>query len=489
VFNLLFNICSGWIGSDVNYSTTCQDTSSTRLSVPVHVEKLIPKDEPNQWWMYDNESTVVQFMHALNERGIREQNLLQNLKKIFPLLQIEFEQMKTKASSMETIHHDPLPTTDIINEQPHQHVPVHDILQAFKNDLEDMETRLRHGSLGGFIVADNLHEWQTKLKQTTERTELADLLIQLQQTVAEKYATGFFGTHERQVKSSKLPSRKKSSTVKLSSNHSHHLHIWMNDCRTCKTYSRLYVLMMILENSIAWNKSALGLKCKICRRKNKDESIVVCDQCCQGYHHDCLRGYTNNHVKTSLNQLWFCPACCPQPISKRRTGRQTRSTKSKNDYYDTDIYDMDVDNRSNVSSHEQSAHDDDHDEDLSDFASESSERDAHGGDHHDHHRDDQAEYIEDHSCRICGVQTSDDNELIQCIQCRSYFHCQCHEPPLRCAPRSTTWMCTNCRNSVNNETVHTSTRRVRTRQQLAIKQHKTKVSTRQARSNGTRRSM
>ena len=201
--------------------------------------------------------------------------------------------------------------------------------------------------------------------------------------------------------------------------------------------------MMIFENSIAWNKSTMGLKCKVCRKKNKDEYIVVCDQCCQAYHLDCLRGYALNNTKNSTNDLWYCPACRPQSISKRRQ----EDKKPKNDYYDADIYDMDVDTTSNLSSH------------LSDLHSEHS----------------QSNENDDYLCSICSGETSEDNELIQCIQCRSLFHCQCHEPPLRCPPRSTTWVCNNCRNGIfPNQTKRVQTRRQKEEEKI--------------RKNGTRRS-
>ncbi|CAF4507842.1 unnamed protein product, partial [Rotaria magnacalcarata] len=57
-------------------------------------EKLIPKHEPNQWWTYDNEKLIDQLVHSLNDRGIREHNLLANIKKILPVLHAEFEQIK-----------------------------------------------------------------------------------------------------------------------------------------------------------------------------------------------------------------------------------------------------------------------------------------------------------------------------------------------------------------------------------------------------------
>ncbi|CAF4211414.1 unnamed protein product, partial [Rotaria sp. Silwood2] len=412
-----------WIGSDINYSV---QSSSQDISFSMTDEKLIPKDEGNQWFLYDDENIIQQLLQSLNDRGIREHNLFVNLKKVMPFIHNEFEQTKKSKNSIE--------------QQDENIETSYDIISSFKSELEDIETRLRLGSLGGFIINENLNEWQIKLKQSIERIDLAELLIQLQQTVADKYAIGIFN----------LPDKKS-------------LQIWINDCRTCKTYSRLYVLMMIFENSITWNKSTLGIKCKICRKKHKDEYIIVCDQCCYGFHQECLRDYSDN-ITNSTNDLWYCPACRPSSTTKRRI----KQVKQKIDHYETDIYDddMEVETTSNTSSHERNNHD------VTDSNTDNDD---------DNENDDNSADDEDHVCSICSVE----NDLIQCTQCHQYYHCQCHEPPLRCPPRSTTWICNNCRNGHNNEINHSS-RQSKTKKQ--IKKSKEKNRIKSQKHNETRRS-
>ena len=139
---------------------------------------------------------IEQLIQSLNDRGIREHDLLVNLKKILPILHTEFEQIKNEKTSLEQPSQESNDNSEMVsNEQ-----QTNDIILSFKTDLEDIEARLRLGSLGGFIINDNLTEWQSKLKQSNERIDLAELLIQLQQTVAEKYASGIFGTHENRSK-------------------------------------------------------------------------------------------------------------------------------------------------------------------------------------------------------------------------------------------------------------------------------------------------
>ena len=367
--------------SNINYSSqissSSQDSSSTN-----HNEKLISKDEINQWFIYDNENIIQELFQSLNDRGIREHNLLINLKKTMPLIHNEFEQIKKLKNSIEQQEDN----IDISN----------DIITSFKIELEDIETRLRLGSLGSFNQHENLIEWQNKLKQFNQRSDLGELLIQLQQTVADKNSSGIFNLSEKKF-----------------------LQIWINDCRTCKTYSRLYVLMLIFENCINWNKSTLGLKCKICRKKHKDELIIVCDQCCYGYYQECLRNRKET-IKDTPNDLWYCSAY--RPISKRREKKKINYNIDDDDDDENDD-NMDVDQVSNSTNNN-----------LSD--SNQSEND---------------EII----CNVCSEE-GNENNLIHCTQCDLYYHCQCHEPPLRCPPRSTTWICNQCRNGINNNQTKTA---------------------------------
>ncbi|CAF5075399.1 unnamed protein product, partial [Rotaria magnacalcarata] len=57
-----FYFHSGWMGTDINYSAQSSSSSSSSQETipPVIGEKSIPKDEPNQWFLYDDEITIQQ---------------------------------------------------------------------------------------------------------------------------------------------------------------------------------------------------------------------------------------------------------------------------------------------------------------------------------------------------------------------------------------------------------------------------------------------
>ncbi|CAF0777461.1 unnamed protein product [Didymodactylos carnosus] len=457
---------SGWISSNIDYNVQHhQPISNSQTSSSSYTadnddciknqsnEKCIPKFDQNRWYTYNDEKTIEQLIQSLHDRGIREQELLINLKKCLPFIKSEFEQLGKKqqksidetlsgqpqpSTSTETIAGDTESTSSQITEKDFS-TEQFDIINGFKSDLEEIENRLRLGSLGGFIVTDNYDEWHEKLLNTTNRQELGDLLIQLQQTVVEKYATGIFGNREKrrqqQIHSGK---NKKKSKLNYVQSSAHALQTWINDVKTCKTYSRLHVLMTIFETAIAWEKSTIGVKCKVCRKKNKDDNILLCDQCCHGYHIECLRDFSiDSKFSSSSADLWYCPACRPQPTSKRRT-RPQRGGNKKIHYYNGDIYNddvVDVDNEEDdvLSNNNQDVAYDNMsvgEENGNEFNDDDSEMDIDEN---------------DACCRVCGYEADEDNELVQCSQCKSRYHCQCHEPALRHPPRSSNWVCNTCR--------------------------------------------
>lgn len=320
-------------------------------------------NDTSEWYIYNNESEIDEFMQSLNDRGIREHHLLTNLKKSMPLIHQEFEQMKKLKSN-------PSDSSD---------ADLEDLIESLRSELEEIENRLRSGSLGGWMNnVEHLTDWQTRLAKAKERSEFAELLIELEKTVPEKYSSGIF-----------IHPEKKS------------FQIWMNDCRSCSTYSRLYVLTMVFENAIRWNKSPVGMKCKVCRKKHKEESILVCDQCSHAYHPQCLKIH-----RQMTNDRWYCPACRPEIISTRRQRKLSSSSSSSEE--------------------------EEEEESASPSSSSSSSSTA---------SDDRSMSDEEHLCCVC----ESDQDIFPCHQCGQYYHCGCHQPPLRCPPRSNRWICNPCR--------------------------------------------
>ncbi|XP_033102198.1 tyrosine-protein kinase BAZ1B-like [Anneissia japonica] len=156
---------------------------------------------------------------------------------------------------------------------------------------------------------------------------------------------------------------------------------WREAVENPTTLSRLHVLLGIFESSVKWEKSAENAKCKICRKKGNDDRLLLCDECNQPFHLLCLRPA----LKAVPKGEWKCPSCKPQ--TPRRTARNRV------------IYEDD----------------DDDDDDDSDGEE------------------------EEHYCLVCEEQ----GELLNCSECESFYHRDCHEPPLRNFPRGK-WVCSDC---------------------------------------------
>ncbi len=76
-----------------------------------------------------------------------------------------------------------------------------------------------------------------------------------------------------------------------------------------------------LDESIAWSKSAMNARCRLCRKKGDAEKMLLCDKCDRGHHIYCLRP----QLKSIPDGQWFCPECKPKDVSQ--TPRKIRSYK------------------------------------------------------------------------------------------------------------------------------------------------------------------
>lgn len=77
---------------------------------------------------------------------------------------------------------------------------------------------------------------------------------------------------------------------------------WMESVAMATSLSQLYVLLSLLEMSVAWSKSALHARCRICRRKNDGEHMLLCDGCDRGHHMYCLKP----PITVSENSSFIC---------------------------------------------------------------------------------------------------------------------------------------------------------------------------------------
>lgn len=165
---------------------------------------------------------------------------------------------------------------------------------------------------------------------------------------------------------------------------------WTKAVENAETLSKLHTLYGILENSISWERSSESLRCSVCRRKQgvrNSTPMVVCDGCQNSYHLNCIRPPLSEIPQC----VWLCPKCTPKNVIRSQI--YSPYTEQNQSY---------ASNPSQLEEDEQSDH-----EDL---------------------------------CHVCKA----DGMMILCDTCPLSFHFECHDPPLRRAPKGA-WSCFECR--------------------------------------------
>ncbi|XP_074641333.1 bromodomain adjacent to zinc finger domain protein 1A-like [Tubulanus polymorphus] len=143
---------------------------------------------------------------------------------------------------------------------------------------------------------------------------------------------------------------------------------WEQSLMLSMSLSQIFLHLSTLECSIAWTKSALHARCRICRRKGDAEKMLLCDGCDKGHHMYCLKP-AMKHVPTGD---WFCPACRPKdhhrsPRKQRSKVREETDDETEDDSDEDDGSSSNSSDSSNSSSdnsseEEETAEDDDDDD-------------------------------------------------------------------------------------------------------------------------------
>ena len=174
--------------------------------------------------------------------------------------------------------------------------------------------------------------------------ELAQALLQIEKGIERKYLTAPLGTAVYENKKQKH----KKVVIKAC------LDKWCSSLAVASNFSQVFLHLFTLERCIAWSRSLLNIRCRVCRRKGGDESMLLCDACDNGYHMYCLRP----PLKRVPAGDWFCNDCKPAtPVKPRRSTitqkavLEALSEESSSD--ETSDYEEDSEQLDTVSSEEE----------------------------------------------------------------------------------------------------------------------------------------
>lgn len=186
---------------------------------------------------------------------------------------------------------------------------------------------------------------------------------------------------------------------------------WEESLMSSSSFSQLFVHLATLEKSVAWSKSILNARCRICRRKKDAEHMLLCDGCDRGHHMYCLKP----PLKEIPEGDWLCTDCCPKEKPQRRR-RKRRLKEEDVDYVD--------DEQPNSKMQEMERLDET-------VAAEEAALAV------DEKSDAETEHID--LCCVCQQE----GLLICCVRCPLTYHLECLDPPLKKIPRGR-WLCPKC---------------------------------------------
>ncbi|KZC06179.1 Bromodomain adjacent to zinc finger domain protein 1A [Dufourea novaeangliae] len=242
------------------------------------------------------------------------------------------------------------------------------------------------------------------LKQQVTIKQMACAILQLSQAIEPKYFQRPLGVDQKEKKHANDDTRER----------------WEQSLMASTSWSQLFLHLSTLENSIAWDKSALNAQCFICRRRKDAEKMLLCDGCNKGHHLYCLKPKLAASIFSAVpDGDWYCKSCKPPTKSKRKIKKR----KKFEDELEEEVI-LTKETRHNrakrvLESEEEEDHEDNAPEDETSYENLSSQ------------------------ISVCTACRSG-GKLISCDACPNYYHVECIEPPIMRAPRGR-WMCLDCK--------------------------------------------
>ncbi|KAL6116291.1 baz1b [Pungitius sinensis] len=272
-------------------------------------ETTIPNQGQNLWFICDNPAELEELVESLHPHGVRESELKAKIQSRYQdILHSVHQTRKAKMS---------LRTCDGYTE----------LLKFLRSDIIEVASRLHKGGLG--YLDDNV-DIAEELKDMENLKDFGECIITIQACVIKKFLQGFMAPKQKKkrkhggVESSKAEEVDDEKKLAAEARVATAVEKWKTALREAQTFSRMHVLLGMLDACIKWDMSAENARCKVCRRKGDDEKLILCDECNKAFHLFCLRPALYG-IPTGE---WLCPAC--QPTVARRGSR------SRNYNQDTD---------------------------------------------------------------------------------------------------------------------------------------------------------
>uniref|UniRef100_A0A673LEC7 Tyrosine-protein kinase BAZ1B n=1 Tax=Sinocyclocheilus rhinocerous TaxID=307959 RepID=A0A673LEC7_9TELE len=264
------------------------------------IETTVPKQGQNLWFVCDSQKDLDELIESLHPQGVRESELKLRL-------QVNYQEI------LHSIHltkkgNPGLKTCDGYQE----------LLKYLRSDINEVASRLQKGGLGNM---EDTSEFEERVHDLEKLQDFGECVITLQESVIKKFLQGFMAPKQKKKKKTGGEESTTAEEVDDQKRLAEEARVatavekWKTAVREAQTFSRMHVLLGMLDACIKWDMSAENARCKVCRKKGEDDKLILCDECNKAFHLFCLR--------PALYRIpageWLCPAC--QPTIARRSSR------------------------------------------------------------------------------------------------------------------------------------------------------------------------
>ncbi|KAJ8402237.1 hypothetical protein AAFF_G00371020 [Aldrovandia affinis] len=320
----------GWVHESIEYSFTLppEEVKKEEDEVPAEVEKeecdaenamsdegqqgvpstpenpietTTPKRGQNLWFVCDTPRELEELMESLHPQGVRESVLKSKL-------EYRYQDI------LHSIYLARKPNLGLKTCDGH-----HELLKFLRSDLIEVASRLQKGGLG---YMDDTSDFEERVRSLESLKDFGECVITLQESVIKKFLQGFMAPKQKKKKkqggeeSSKAEELDEEKRLAAEARVATAVEKWKSSIREAQTFSRMHVLLGMLDACIKWDMSAENARCKVCRKKGEDDKLILCDECNKAFHLFCLRPALYSIPEGE----WLCPAC--QPTVARRCTRE-----------------------------------------------------------------------------------------------------------------------------------------------------------------------
>ncbi|XP_069767921.1 tyrosine-protein kinase BAZ1B [Narcine bancroftii] len=274
------------------------------------IETTVPKQGQNLWFVCDTQKELDELLNCLHQQGVRESPLKERIQKKYHDI-------------VHSLHFARKPNLGLKSCDGHQ-----ELLNYLRTDLTEVATRLQKGGLG---YMDKCDEFEERVRSMDNLKDLGECVITLQECIIKKFLQGFMAPKQKKKKAGEETKveevdeeKKMAEEAKVASA----LELWKSAIREAQTFSRMHVLLGMLDACIKWDMSTENARCKVCRKKGEDDKLILCDECNKAFHLFCLRPA----LYVIPDGEWLCPAC--QPATARRGTRDRNYAEEEDEAND-----------------------------------------------------------------------------------------------------------------------------------------------------------